>query len=643
MSMPEPSPFLGAPAPLRPEPSGQALEGRAALLDAITPAGKRAVVYLRVSTKDQVNTDYDPEGISIPAQRLACERKAEQLGLTVVSEYVELGKSAREMKNRVEFQAMLERIRRDRDVDAVIVYKLSRMARDRVDDALVAAELRERGVTLISATESIDATPVGQLMHGILAAFNEYRSREDGADIAYKMAQKAKNGGTLGKAPVGYLNMPEIVDGRRFNSVIIDPERGPFVKTAFDLYETGDYSFQDIADELSERGFQTRPTERRPAGPISDTKIHQLLKDRYYIGEVTYKEETFAGRHEPLIDRAQFERVQRLMETRGYAAERRRTHDHYLKGSIWCGQCRLERQTNSRMIIAKVKKGEITHDYFFCRGTQDQTCDIPYSSMERVEAAIEVHYKTIRLSKEFTDAVRELIQRTMADQEQAQFALRKELELRRQRLIAKESNLITLVEEGDLDGTKVRNRIRELRRQQTEIENDLKNLEQDLAPAVEYIDAFLALLEHPDELYRRSSDQTRRELNQAIFERIYICVDDVVGDAIQAPLRELLATERGWVRLQEGGTLDEANDAALRYAADHAPLKDGKGDSDDGDALDDFLGGLLPTEPGGDGVGGSSNTRLVPLEGLEPPTLSLGRNCSSIELQRLGGKEPTGG
>ncbi len=26
---------------------------------------------------------------------------------------------------------------------------------------------------------------------------------------------------------------------------------------------------------------------------------------------------------------------------------------------------------------------------------------------------------------------------------------------------------------------------------------------------------------------------------------------------------------------------------------------------------------------------------FVPLEGLEPPTVSLGRNCSSIELQRL--------
>ena len=51
--------------------------------------GTRAVIYLRVSSVGQVNTDYDPEGISIPAQRLACQRKADQLGLTVTDEYIE--------------------------------------------------------------------------------------------------------------------------------------------------------------------------------------------------------------------------------------------------------------------------------------------------------------------------------------------------------------------------------------------------------------------------------------------------------------------------------------------------------------------------------------------------------------------------
>src|SRR5579875_1219534 len=151
---------------------------------------KRAVVYLRVSTLSQVKTDYDPEGISIPAQRIACERKAEQMGLEVVGEYVEPGRSATNIEHRPVFREMLDRIRQDRDVDYVVVYKLSRLNRNRIDDANVMMLLRKYKVALISATENIDDTPVGQLMHGILASFNEFRSAEDGADIRYKMAQK---------------------------------------------------------------------------------------------------------------------------------------------------------------------------------------------------------------------------------------------------------------------------------------------------------------------------------------------------------------------------------------------------------------------------------------------------------------------
>ncbi|WP_373426585.1 hypothetical protein [Microbacterium trichothecenolyticum] len=44
-----------------------------------------------MSSKKQVDTDYDPEGISLPAQRLACEKKAEQMGLQIVDEYVDAG------------------------------------------------------------------------------------------------------------------------------------------------------------------------------------------------------------------------------------------------------------------------------------------------------------------------------------------------------------------------------------------------------------------------------------------------------------------------------------------------------------------------------------------------------------------------
>jgi hypothetical protein len=151
----------------------------------------------------------------------------------------------------------------------------------------------------ISATESIDKTPVGQLMHGILAVFNEYRSREDGADIAYKMGQKAKNGGTLGRAPIGYLITIERFEGREVRSVSIDEERAPFVQLAFELYASGDHTLDDIASELTDRGLMTRGNVRRAPGPVSINKVAQMLRDRYYLGKVAFKGEEYDGRHRP--------------------------------------------------------------------------------------------------------------------------------------------------------------------------------------------------------------------------------------------------------------------------------------------------------------------------------------------------------
>ena len=122
------------------------------------------------------------------------------MGVEVIDEYVEPGRSGTSMENRPAFQQMLARLKAERDVDYVIVYNLSRLNRNRVDDAHVLMALRASGVTLISAQENIDETPAGQLMHGILAAFKEYRSNADGADIRYKMGQKIKNGGSVGTA-----------------------------------------------------------------------------------------------------------------------------------------------------------------------------------------------------------------------------------------------------------------------------------------------------------------------------------------------------------------------------------------------------------------------------------------------------------
>ena len=83
-----------------------------------TESAGRVVLYLRVSSKSQVDTDYDPEGLSIPAQRDICRRKARDLHLEVVGEYVELGRSGTSVQGRPEYQAWQRRVGPAADSDS---------------------------------------------------------------------------------------------------------------------------------------------------------------------------------------------------------------------------------------------------------------------------------------------------------------------------------------------------------------------------------------------------------------------------------------------------------------------------------------------------------------------------------------------
>jgi DNA invertase Pin-like site-specific DNA recombinase len=252
--------------------------------------GDDSVLYLRVSSPGQVNTDYNPEGISLPAPRIAGTGRASELNSTVVEEFIDPGRSAKSIEERPEFQKMVAYLRAHPNVRYVIVYALSRFARNRHDDAIMMVTLGRLSVELISATErNLDDTPAGQAMHGMITVFNEYQVRVSGDDIKYKMGQKAINGGTITRAKLGYNNVRITYEGREIRTVEVDELRAPYVKMAFELYATGQYSFPDLRAALTDAGLRMRPNRRHGPRPISIHKIGEMLRDRYYLGYVTYQ------------------------------------------------------------------------------------------------------------------------------------------------------------------------------------------------------------------------------------------------------------------------------------------------------------------------------------------------------------------
>jgi site-specific DNA recombinase len=117
-----------------------------------------------------------------------------------------------------------------------------------------------------------------------------------GADIKTKMANKARNGGTLGPAKLGYLNVSKTIDGHKVNTVAVDENIRALVLACWELCDTGDYTIDTLQQKVTELGLRTRATGRWPSGPVSRSKLAKMLRDRYYIGKVTYDGIEYDGR-----------------------------------------------------------------------------------------------------------------------------------------------------------------------------------------------------------------------------------------------------------------------------------------------------------------------------------------------------------
>ena len=317
----------------------------------------RAVFYLRVSTKEQAERGGETEGFSLPAQRDACARKANAIGAEMVEEFADRGESAK-TADRPELQRLLQYLR-DEPVDYVIVHKVDRLARNRADDVAITFAIRQAGVVLVSCTENIDETPSGALMHGIMSSIAEFYSRNLAAEVIKGSTQKAKSGGTVGKAPTGYRNVRKMENGREMRTVEIDPERGPLMRWAFEEYASGEWSIRTLLEEVTGRGLTTTTTARMPSRPLVVSHFLRLLRHPYYKGIVRYRGAEYPGNHVPLVTVETWNKVQTVLSAANTAGDKHKQHFSYLKGTVFCGAC------GERLIITMSKNRHGTiYPYF---------------------------------------------------------------------------------------------------------------------------------------------------------------------------------------------------------------------------------------------------------------------------------------
>ena len=253
--------------------------------------------------------------------------------------------------------------------------------------------------------------------------------------------------------------------------------------------------------------------------------------------------------------------------------------------------------------------------YFFCRGKQQGICDSRHLPFDLVEDEVIEHYRTVKLNPDFIEWVHDQIDGALKDQAGSQRQLREQIQGQIARLQTRADNLIDLVADGGLAGSKAHEKITEIERERAGLEARLGTIEDDLSIGADFIKGWLELLRDPYELYRNASNDMRRELNQAIFKRIFVLDQDRAESELQEPVRLLLEAQAVWAASFGVGIDLETNENDAEASLDSGTTREDQLETVERDFS-------------------SSKRSLVPLKRLELPTNSLGRRCSSIELQR---------
>ena len=450
----------------------------------------------------------------------------------------------------------------------LISHKLDRLARNRADDVEINRAFEDAGVRLVSTSENIDQTPGGMLLHGIMSSIAEFYSRNLANEVIKGMGEKARNGGTLGKAPLGYMNVrARDENGREVRTIALDEERAPLIRLAFTEYATGNWTVRQLADHLNTLGLTIPPTPRRPAKSITATRLHEILRHPYYKGIVTFQGVEYPGKHEPLVDSQTWQTVQTILTSRRYG-ERQRIHNHFLKSTVVCGQCGARLSVQN----AKNSKGTI-YPYFVCaRRCRLHDCAFTAVLIDVVEDRIVELYRAIELSAEDRTQIEHYLHDELAQIEGDKAKAVRSLTTRRTNIEDRRRRLLHAHYEGAVPLDLLKEEQAELSTELNQIERQLAAYQADAAEVRQYLTQALDLLEDCHRLYTAAPAHLKKLLNQVFFDRVLV---------------NPLVDEDGWVILPDQG--DGVTDSGKQPGKD-AGAHDGQ-DSAGEERTDDANGG----------------------------------------------------
>jgi site-specific DNA recombinase len=262
---------------------------------------KRAVIYCRVSTKEQVE-----EGNSLITQEKNCREYALKNSYEIVQVFIEQGESAKTI-HRTELKKLMSFCTdRKNNINAVIAYKIDRISRNIADYTQIRLLLKQKGVDIKSTSEHFEDTPAGKFMENIIANVAQFDNDVRTERTVGGLKEAVREGRYVGCAPLGYDNIR--IAGK---ANIVFNSQAPLVKKTFELIAKNVLTVEDVRKQMIKEGLSTKGGKL-----VSRSQFYRLLKNSAYAGLIFRFGEINKGVYQPLISEELFNHVQQVLNKR---------------------------------------------------------------------------------------------------------------------------------------------------------------------------------------------------------------------------------------------------------------------------------------------------------------------------------------
>ena len=411
-------------------------------------------LYARKSTDVE-----DKQVLSIEAQLQELRDYAKREGLEISAEYVE--KQSAKIPGRPVFNEMLDEI--EKNGGNILAWHPDRLARNSVDGGRI-IYLLDTGklASLKFPTFWCDSTSQGKFMLNMAFGQSKYYVDSLSENTKRGMRQKVRRGEYPGLTPIGYIN------DSRTKTIHIDKKSAPIVRKAFEMYSQGNQTLDTIGMFLAQNNLFAKNGKK-----IHRTRATFILSNPFYYGHFRFNKEIYEGKHEPIVEKKLWDKVQEVMKQRGRPRHKAKNEPQAYCGLLSCGNCGMM-ITGEYKVKTQLNGTQHFYTYYHCsKKRRDMKCHEPCIRQEVLDGQISSLLQKVSLPQDWVDYLNQRLEKDKVESAQSVSALVSENEKRIQDITTKLQRLLDGYLDQDIDKEVYRSKKSKLLSEKKSLEEEI--------------------------------------------------------------------------------------------------------------------------------------------------------------------------